>query len=258
MKLLIDTEKGYIEVEKSSHEIDSYDLYGKDSFEILSYLWIKLGWNQKYTYTFSWMGRPIIQLPEDMVRIQEVIYQIKPDVIIETGIAHGGSLIFYASLCKAMGKGRIIGIDIDIRSHNRKAIEEHVLFSFVTLLEGNSTEKTILDEVNSLVKSDEKVFVILDSDHSKEHVMDELNAYHGLVTLGSYIVVTDGIMKDVHDVPRGSLDWEWNNPTAAAKEFVKHHPEFVIQQPRWRFNESKLTKNVTHWPSAWLKRVKYT
>ena len=107
------------------------NLYSKEGFKLISDLWIKVGWDQKYIYSFSWLGRPIIQSPDDMLRIQEVIYDIKPNVVIETGIAHGGSLIYYASILNAIGKGKVVGIDIDIRKHNRKAIEEHKLFSFI-------------------------------------------------------------------------------------------------------------------------------
>ena len=253
MKIIIDDTQKTL-----STEIDNVKrtvpLYSKEAFEIISNQWLKMGWNEKYVYTFSWMGRPIIQLPEDMIRIQEVIYRIKPDVIVETGVAHGGSLIYYASLCKAMEKGRIIGIDIEIRSHNRTAIEAHELASYITLIEGDSTDGNIVDQVKSLVKPNETVLVILDSNHTKQHVLRELNAYSSLVTEGSYIVATDGSMKDLHDVPRGDHDWIWDNPTEAALEFVAGNPEFVVEQPEWEFNESKLTEVITHWPSAYLKR----
>jgi cephalosporin hydroxylase len=233
----------------------SLDLYSDKAFELLSEQWAKVGWNQKYVYSFSWMGRPIIQLPEDMIRTQEVIYRLQPDVIVETGIAHGGSLIFYASLCKAMGKGRVIGVDLEIRAHNREAIEKHEMFDLITMLEGSSTDPEIVAQVKSLIKPGETVLVILDSNHSKQHVADELVAYHDLVTKDSYIVATDGSMKDLHDVPRGETDWIWNHPTAAAEEFVETHPEFIIEQPEWPFNESSLSKNITHWPGAWLRKV---
>lgn len=230
-------------------------LYSKEAFELISHQWLKVGWNEKYIYTFTWMGRPIIQLPEDMIRIQEVIYRIKPDVIIETGVAHGGSLIYYASICNAIGKGRIIGIDIEIRSHNRTAIEAHELSSYITLVEGNSVDKSIIDEVKRHIKSSETVFVILDSNHTKQHVLDELEAYSPFVTKGSYIVATDGSMKDLYDVPRGNSEWMKDNPLSAILEFVDKNPEFVIEEPEWAFNESELTEVITHWPCAYLKRV---
>jgi len=215
---------------------------------------LKICWNQQYPYTFSWLGRPIVQLPEDMIRVQEVIYRVRPDVIIETGVAHGGSLIYYASLCKAIERGRVIGIDIEIRPHNRQAIEAHELSHLITLIEGSSTSSEVVKQVHSLVKPGEVALVILDSNHSKQHVADELEAYCDLVTTDSYIVATDGLMKDLYDSPHGQPTWEWDHPTAAAAEFAAHHPEFVWEQPAWPFNESELTENITHWPGAWLRR----
>ena len=229
-------------------------LYSKHAFNLISHQWLKISWEQKYTYTFTWMGRPIIQLPEDMVRIQEVIYRIKPDVIIETGVAHGGSLTYYASLCKVINKGRVIGIDIEIPPHNRKAIQSHELFSLITLIEDSSTAPNVVNHVKSVVKPGEVVIVILDSCHTKQHVLAELEAYHDLVTPGSYIVAIDGIMKDLHDVPNGNPEWIWNNPAAAAGEFAQTHPEFELEQPVWHFNESELTENISYWPGAWLRK----
>ena len=254
MRLTIDTDakKLFLEEGQQRHE---FDLYSKQAFELLSRQWLKVGWNEKYPYTFSWMGRPIIQLPEDIVRTQEVIYRVQPDVIIETGVAHGGSLVFYASLCKAMERGRIVGIDIEIRKHNRQAVEAHELSSLITLVEGNSVEPAVVNRVRSLVRAGERVLVILDSNHERQHVRAELEAYHGLVTVGSYIVATDGSMQFLADVPRGNPNWSWNNPTKAAAEFAAEHPEFVVEQPPWPFNESELIENVTHWPHAWLRRV---
>jgi len=254
MKLVIDTEARTLTEEQEGSE-RIFDLYSKEAFERLSRQWVRVGWNQRYQYSFSWMGRPIIQLPEDMVRIQEVIYKIKPDVIIETGVAHGGSLIYYAGLCKAMEKGRVIGIDIEIREHNRTAIESHELYSFITLLEGSSVEPSMVEKVKGLVKPGEMVLVILDSNHSKSHVSAELEAYHELVTLDSYIIATDGIMFDLHNVPRGFDEWRFDNPCEAAADFLKKRPEFIEEQPAWPFNESNLEQNITHWPGAWLKRI---
>jgi cephalosporin hydroxylase len=253
MKLIIDTDAGLL-VQENGDERVELGLYSRDAFELISREWVRVGWDQKYPYTFSWMGRPVIQLPEDMIRMQEVIYRVKPDVIMETGIAHGGSLIYYASLCKAMEKGRVVGVDIEIRPHNRAAIEAHELFPFITLIEGGSTDANVVERVKSLVRPGEVVLVILDSNHTKQHVLDELAAYHDLVSPGSYIVATDGVMREVHDVPRGQPDWKWNHPEAAAAEFAAAHPEFVLEQPEWPFNESDLRSNVTHWPGAWLRR----
>ncbi len=253
MKLIIDTVANTLTEESQAGRV-TFDLYSKEAFERISRQWVRVGWDQAYPYTFSWMGRPVIQLPEDMLRIQEVLYQVKPDVIVETGVAHGGSLIFYASLCKAMGKGRVVGVDIEIRSHNRAAVEAHELASYISLIEGDSVGEETLASVRSQIEPGDTVLVILDSCHTKAHVAKELEAYHGFVTPGSYIVATDGIMFDLADVPRGDPDWAWDNPTAAAAEFAASHPEFEHRQPPWPFNESKLQSNITHWPAAWLRR----
>ena len=254
MKIVIDTTARTLTIEKDGKS-NEMDLYSREAFECLSMQWLRVGWNQKYVYTFSWMGRPIIQLPEDMIRAQEVIYRLRPDVIVETGVAHGGSLVFYAGLCKAMGRGRVFGIDIEIRRHNRKAIEAHELSSYITLIEGNSTDAAIAAKTKSLVRAGEKVIVFLDSNHSRQHVLAELEAYCGLVSPGSYIVATDGLMRTLSDVPRGKAEWTQDNPAEAAAEFARTHPEFILEQPTWIFNESELTQNVTHWPGAWLRRA---
>ena len=142
MKIVIDQEAHTIETENTI-----LPLYSPEGFRLISDLWLKVGWDQKHLYGFTWIGRPIIQIPDDMIRIQEVIYSLKPDVIIETGVAHGGSLIFMASLCKAIGTGRIIGVDIEIRPHNRKAIEDHELYDLITLVEGDSTAQNTFQQV---------------------------------------------------------------------------------------------------------------
>ncbi len=253
MKMEIDVAENMVRVTKEDN-YHEYPLFSPEAFEAISHLWLKVGWNEKYPYTFSWLGRPLIQLPEDVLRIQEVIYRIKPDVIIETGVAHGGSLMLYASLCKAMGKGRVIGIDIEIRQPNREAIEAHELSPFITLIEGSSVDQKVVAQVTSYVQQNETVLVILDSNHTKNHVARELEAYSPLVTSGSYIIATDGSMEFLDDVPRGASNWRTDNPAAAAREFATQHPEFVIEQPSWPFNESSLSKNITHWPSAWLRR----
>jgi len=253
MKLTIDSTSRSLIVDHGQGP-KTHDLYSDEAFAVLSDLWVKVGWNQKYVYTFSWMGRPIIQLPEDIIRVQEVIHRVRPDVVIETGVAHGGSLVLYATLFKAMNRGRVVGVDIEIRPPNRKAIEEHPLASYITLIEGSSTSKEVASRVRQQVKPGETVMVILDSNHSTQHVLDELDTYHDLITPGSYIIATDGVQRDVADVPRGRPSWTEDNPATAAERWVKHHPEFEMEEPRWPFNESSLSRPVTHWPSAWLRR----
>jgi len=253
MKLTIDTTDRTL-TQETNDERRVLGLYTKEAFELISEQWVKIGWDLKYSYTFSWMGRPIIQLPEDMIRAQEVIYRVRPDVIIETGVAHGGSLIYYASLCKAMGKGRVIGIDIEIRPQNRAAIESHELSPLITLIEGNSISPEMVQHVHSLVGPRKTVLVLLDSNHTRQHVLAELEAYHDLVSKDSYIVATDGGMKNFSDLPRGRQEWVYDNPCNAASDFAARHSNFMIEQPARPFNESKLTENITYWPGAWLRR----
>jgi cephalosporin hydroxylase len=253
VKICIDTDEGTLTCEQGSLT-EHVPLYSARAFELLSAEWVRVGWNQKYTYTFSWLGRPIIQLPSDLIRLQEVVHRLRPDVIVETGVAHGGSLVFYASLCKLLGHGRVIGVDVEVRPHNRAAIDAHPLRPYITLVEGSSTDPAIVGRVRSLVAEDEHALVLLDSNHSRAHVLAELEAYSPLVAPGSYIVATDGVMSDVSGAPRGSASWTWDNPSAAAREFLRAHPEFEDAPPAWPFNESGLTADVTHWPGAWLRR----
>lgn len=150
MITIIDEERGEV-ITRGDGPEQRYPLASAEGFAAASRAWIRAGWDAKYVYSFAWFGRPIIQLPDDLIRVQEVIYAVKPDVLIETGVAHGGSLIFYASLFKAMERGRVVGVDIDIRPHNRKAIESHELASYITLIEGNSVDPAIVDQVRKLV-----------------------------------------------------------------------------------------------------------
>lgn len=250
MRVNVDTAKKQLEVDGRT-----IDLYSDEAYRVLSDLWVKVGWNQKYSYSFSWLGVPVIQLPEDLVRYQEAVFALKPDVIIETGVAHGGSAILSASLCRLMGKGRVVAVDIEIRPHNRKRIEEHPLSDLITLIEGSSTAPDIVQQVRSHIKAGETVMVVLDSDHSYKHVKDELEAYAPMVTKGSWIVATDGIMRDLEDVPRGRAGWAKDNPAQAAQDFAAANPSFRIEEPQWPFNESTLKGNITHWPDAWLRRL---
>ena len=251
----INIEQGTISVDENGATRE-YKLDTPEAFRIISDVWLRAGWDTKYVYSFTWLGRPMIQLPEDMIRIQEVIHTVQPDVIVETGVAHGGSLVFYASLCKAMDRGRVIGVDVEIRPHNRAAIEAHALFPLITLIEGSSIEPQIVEEVKSLIKPGERTMVVLDSNHEKQHVLAELRAYSPLVSVGSYIVAMDGIMERLAGAPRSAPDWSWNNPRQAALEFVAENADFVIEEPQFAFNEGKITERVTYWPSAFIKRVK--
>jgi len=250
MRITIDTDAGTL----ATAESEPLSLYSPEAFRHLSRLWLRTGWALRYSYTFTWMGRPIIQLPEDIVRMQELIYRVKPDVIVETGVAHGGSLIFYASLFEAMGKGRVIGVDIEIRPHNRTAIEQHPLSKRITLLEGSSTDPAILSRVRGHLQGSEIVLVVLDSNHTRNHVLAELESYAPVVTPGSYMVATDGILGDLAGVPGAPRDCSENNPRSAVEAFLTTAPTFVCEEPTFTFNEGAVTDRVSYWPKAFLRK----
>jgi cephalosporin hydroxylase len=205
----------------------------------------------QYSYNFSWMGRPIIQYPQDMIAMQEIIWKVKPDLIIETGIAHGGSLIYYASLLELIGKGEVLGIDIDIRDHNRKEIESHPMFKRIKMLEGSSIHRSMADDVAKHAAGKDAVMVCLDSNHTHKHVLEELKYYSPLVTVGSYLVVFDTIVEDLPDNYLSGRSWgRGDNPKTAVYEFLKTHPEFVIDMDI----DNKLLVSVA--PQGYLKRIK--
>jgi len=255
MKLIIDTAARTLTTVEGASE-RTQPLYSKAAWEAISLQWVRLGWSLGSYYNFSWFGRPILQLPEDLVRLQEVIYSLRPDVIVETGVYRGGSMVFHASLCQALGKGRVIGIDQRIAPADREAIERHPLAPRITLIEGNSIAPEVVERVAARLRPSETVLVILDSCHERAHVRQELELYSRFVTSGSYIVATDGIMRDLADVPGGSPEWVTDNPAAAARDFATGHPEFQQAQPPWPFHSGDLSGNVTYWPEGWLKRVR--
>jgi cephalosporin hydroxylase len=233
----------------------SYPFDSPEAFRLVSDAWLRLGWDLKYVYSFTWLGRPVIQLPEDLLRVQEVIASVEPDVIVETGVAHGGSLVFYATLCKALGRGRVVGVDIEIRPHNRAAIEAHPLFPLIELIEGDSTDPATVAQVKAQVAPGDTTLVLLDANHTNAHVLAELRAYADLVTQGSYIVVADGIMERLAGAPRSAPDWAWNNPISAIEEFLEEDARFVSEEPAFAFNEGFVTERVTYWRRGFLRRV---
>jgi cephalosporin hydroxylase len=226
-----------------------------EAFRLVSDAWLRIGWDQKYVYSFTWLGRPVIQLPEDLLRVQEVIANVQPDLIVETGVAHGGSLVFYATLCKAFEQGRVVGVDIEIRPHNRQAIEAHPLFPLIELIEGDSTDPATVALVEAQVRPGDTTLVLLDSNHRKEHVLAELRAYADLVSVGSYLVAMDGIMAEVVGAPRTEPDWSWDNPRSAMATFLDEDPRFIREEPAFAFNEGLVTERVTYWPGGFLKRI---
>jgi cephalosporin hydroxylase len=231
-------------------------LASAEAFRILTDAWIDAGFRVKQSYNLTWLGRPIIQLADDLIRLQEIVYRVQPDVIVETGVAHGGSVIFHASLCKLLERGRVIGVDIDIRAHNRVAIEAHSLFPLITLFEGSSIDPAVVDAVKGTIAPSERVLVVLDSNHTKAHVRAELDTYAPLVAPGSYIVAMDGhVMESATASPTAGRDWATNNPNAAVREFANEHPEFIVETSSFLFNESLLTEATTGFYGGVLKRI---
>jgi cephalosporin hydroxylase len=176
-------------------------------------------------------------------------------VIIETGVAHGGSLVFYASLLKAMGKGRVVGIDIEIRPHNKAAIDAHPLKPLITTIEGSSIAPETIAKAKATIAPRDTVLVLLDSNHTYDHVTKELEAYASMVTIGSYIVVTDGVMEFLAGDPRTTPEWKTDNPRRAALEFVAKDKRFVLERPQAGFDEASCDVRTTYWPDAYLKRI---
>ena len=222
-----------------------------------AHAFLKASVTPKYSYNFSWMGRPIIQYPQDIIAMQEIIWSVKPDLIIETGIAHGGSLIFSASMleliavCDGVEGGEVLGIDIDIRQHNRKAIEEHPMYKRISLLEGSSIAPEIIAQVVEKTKQKNRILVFLDSNHTHQHVLAELNAYASLSSVNSYCVVFDTLIEDMQENAYPDRPWsKGNNPKTAVWEWLKTHPEFEIDQCM----HQKLLITVA--PDGYLKRIR--
>ena len=255
MKITIDTEQRTVSSSDPEGREVVTPLYSQEGFEVVSRVWLKQEWNQLHWQSFSWFGFQIWQLPDDVLRLQEAIVALKPDVIVETGVSRGGSSIFFATMCRLLGKGRVISLDITIPAALRERVEQSPFADLITLIEGDSAAPEIVDRVRKQIGKDEKVFVFLDSDHSKAHVKRELDAYSGLVSPGSYIVATDGVMESLTDTPWGKPEWVDDNPAAAAREFAATHPEFVIRRPRALFGEEHVVEALTYWPDAWLYRL---
>lgn len=204
-----------------------------------------------YSYNFDWMGRPIIQFTEDMVAMQELLWKVQPDLLIETGIAHGGSLIYYASIMELMGKGEVLGVDIDIRPHNREAIEAHPMFKRITMIQGSSIDEEVMTQVRAKAEGKKTVMVCLDSNHTHAHALREMELYSPLVAKGSYMVVFDTIVEDMPDELCANRPWgKGNNPKTAVWEFLKTNDRFVIDHEV----EDKIVITVA--PDGYLKCIK--
>lgn len=206
---------------------------------------------EQYSYNFTWMGRPIIQYPQDMLAMQELIWEIQPDLIIETGIAHGGSLIFYASIMELIGKGKVLGIDIDIREHNRKEIEQHPMFKRIEMIQGSSVSEETYAQVKSHAENAKTIMVCLDSNHTHDHVLKELELYAPFTSVNSYCVVFDTVVELLPDDMFPNRPWSvGDNPMTAMETYLKDHPEFEIDHQI----DNKLLVSVA--PKGYLKRLR--
>lgn len=248
---------------KMSNEIEKFKNEVKENIQLqankkeLGFNFLKDTADTKYTYNFSWLGRPIIQFPQDMIALQEIIWEVKPDMIIETGIAHGGSLIFSASMlalleaCGEIEDGKVLGIDIDIREHNKKAIEAHPMSKKITMFQGSSIDKDMIGRVQEFAKKGKKILVCLDSNHTHEHVLSELRAYAPLASVGSYCIVFDTAIEDMPDNSFPNRPWDkGNNPKTAVWEYLKECDNFEIDKDI----ENKILITVA--PDGYLKRMK--
>lgn len=224
------------------------DAYSEEGFRTLAHLWTRSGWQNRISYEVTWLGIPIIQLPEDILILQELIWRTRPTVIIESGVAHGGATLFYASMLELLGRGKVIGVDIEIRQHNRLAIQAHPLSARVSLIEASSIDKKVVASIKSQISPEDKVMVALDSNHSRDHVLQELEMYGPLVTEGNYLVVFDGVMSILADAPRGLPEWKDDNPLEAVRQFLTHHPEF-------RQDNHSERLRVTHCQGGYLYRL---
>ena len=220
------------EIERFSSEVRANvdRLLGDADMQAQARAWLAELTRCRYVYNFSWLGRPVIQLPQDLIAIQELIWRIRPDLIVETGIAHGGSLIYSASLLEILGgDGLVVGVDVDIRAHNRREIEAHPLARRIRLIEGSSTDEAVAAAVQEHARGRRAVMVVLDSNHTHDHVLKELELYAPLVTRGSYLVVFDTIIEDLPDELFPGRPWgKGNNPKTAVWEFLKTTPRFEI------------------------------
>ncbi len=255
-KVIIDFDRGEVEV-SSDGKSSVHDLASAAGFAAASRAWVRAGWDAKYVYSFTWMGRPIIQLPDDLLRLQEVMFRVRPRVVIETGVAHGGSLVFYASLLKAMSLDAIVvGVDVEVRPHNRLAIEAHELFPMIRLIEGSSTDPETIGKISSLVGDAAPVLVVLDSNHTQDHVRRELEMYSHFVSPDSFMIVADGVMQEVAGAPRSAADWATNNPISAIDDFLSTSSAFVVEMPMPLFNEGATESSPTYFPRGYLKRLR--
>ncbi|MBN2752112.1 MAG: class I SAM-dependent methyltransferase [Rhodospirillaceae bacterium] len=231
-------------IDEKGTEIDPFS---EEGYRRVAELFTKVSVQHKLMYEISWLGIPIIQYPADILMMQELIWKTRPDVIVETGFAHGGSAIFYASMLELLGRGKVVSVEVEIRKYNRVAIDSHPLSRRCEQIEGSSVNPAVVTEVKRRIGEDRQVMVVLDSNHSYDHVAQELELYAPLVSPRGYIVAMDGLQGDVWDIPRGKPEWKEDNPRRAIHDFIARHPEWEIDP---HYNRLMVTSN----PDAFLRR----
>lgn len=231
-------------IDDDGREIDVYD---EAALVPMAELWTKISAQHKLMYRPTWLGRPIVQLSDDIVMMQELIWTVRPDVVVETGMAHGGSAVFYASMLALTGGDKVVSVDVEIRPHNRAAVEAHPLAPRIEMIEGSSVDAAVVERVRRAVEGAGRVLVVLDSNHSCDHVLQELELYAPLVADDSYLVAMDGAQKLVHDIPSGKPEWKDDHPLRAIEVFLDRHGEWEADP---HYNRMLVTAN----PKGFLRR----
>lgn len=252
MRITIDTEAHLLQLTENGAAAE-YSLFSPEAFRILSRQWIVLGWNLGHWSTFSWMGRQLLQLPDDALRLAELFWNLRPDVIVETGVYDGGSALLFASLCRLCGTGRVISIEHEFRPGVREAIRQ-AAGDLVTLIEGDSSSPETVFQVRRNIGPAERVCVFLDSGHAAQHVAAELRQFGPLVSQGCYLIVADSICPDLAHTPHGESRWSWDNPGKAVDEFLARHPEFSPERPTALFPAAADFTELSYFPGTWLRR----
>lgn len=236
-----------ITVTDTNGSVREADVFSDAGCELMAELWTKVGVHMRLMYEPTWMGIPIIQFPSDIVMLQELVWRLRPDVIIETGVAHGGTAILYASIMEVLGKGKVVGVDLEIRQYNRIALQSHALARRIELIQGSSIDPATVDEVRRRITGAHRVMVALDSNHSYEHVMREMELYAPLVSEDAYLVVMDGLQDLIGDLPHAKPEWQADGPLRAIREWLTRYPQWEADP---HYNRMRITCN----PSGYLRR----
>jgi len=255
VQIILDTISKKFSLKKKKQK--NYKLFDLQAYIIIKKFWEEYCWHFKYTYQFSWLGFPVIQLTEDLIQVQEYIVQEKPNFIIETGIARGGSIIFYSSICKLIGFGKVIGVDIKIKKRTLQSLKKNSLSKYFKLFISDSTNEKLIKKIKNIIKN-KKTLVILDSNHDYEHVLKELNKYGNIICKNSTILITDGIVDTMNFSPRRLLYNKNGGPIKALKIFLKKNNKFSSFNPKMTFNHSLFKRDLrlTHFPMGWIKKVR--